>query len=268
MKSNNPLIEIKQMNYKDIFQNFNLIIEKEKFTAISGTNSSGKSTLIKIISTMITINNCIFYNNKLIEKINKSELFSDMGVVILEDKLTFTCSSVEEELFNILENLKMDQKEKINQYQKVIKLLKIDDILTENPNKLTRNLKIKVLLAATLIYKPKILLLDDICSMMTKRETTEILKILKTLNKEDKITIIMTTDNLNEVIDTDYLYILEQGKVILEGKPLEVLKQDNTINRLGLSVPFMIDLSVKLNDYNLVDEIILDMDRMIEILWK
>jgi len=268
MKNSNTLIEIKQMNYKNIFQNFNLTIEKGKITAISGTNSSGKSTLIKLISTMISIDNCIFLENTPIEKINKNKLFLEMGTVILEDSNTFICSSVEEELFNILENIKLDQKEKINQYQKIIKLLKMEDILIEDPNKLNRNSKIKILLAAALLSKPKILLLDDICSMMTKIETIQLLNIIKELNKKEKITVVMTTDDLSEVVAADYLYILEKGKIILDGSPLEVLKKDNIINRLGLSLPFMIDLSVKLNDYELLDGIMLDMDRMINKLWK
>lgn len=268
MKNSNALIEIKNLTYQNIFHHFNLTIPKEKMIAIAGTNSSGKSTLIKIIGGLIAIKDTVLYKNIPFENINKKDLFQEIGAVILEDRLEFKYDSVEEELFNILENVKMEQKLKIKQYQNIIKLLKIENILTENPNQLNRNAKIKLLLAAVLISQPKVLLLDDICSMMTKNETKEILTVLKKLNKKEKITIIMTTDNLDEVIDLDYLYILDQGKIALEGEPVEVLKQDNKINKLGLSIPFMIDLSVKLNDYDLVKDIITDMDRMVEILWK
>ena len=54
----------------------------------------------------------------------------------------------------------------------------------------------------------------------------------------------------------------------LKGTPLEVLKHDNIINKIGLDVPFMVDLSVKLKDYDLIDGIELDQDRMLDILWK
>ncbi|MBR2247524.1 MAG: hypothetical protein IJ880_10920, partial [Bacilli bacterium] len=103
---------------------------------------------------------------------------------------------------------------------------------------------------------------------LSDKETNEILKILKYLQEKDKLTIILTTGNLNNTIDSDYLYILSEGKIVLEGKPLEVLEKDNLLNRLGLELPFMIDLSVKLKDYNLVDNIKLDMDRMVKDLWK
>lgn len=268
MENKNNIIEIKNLNYKNIFHDFNLSLEKEKFIALAGTNNSGKTTLLKLIGSLISTNKSIYYNNTLIEEINKKELFSEIGVILLEEKMNFIYSSVEEELFNILENLPIEQKEKTKKYQKIIKLLKMENILTEEPNSLTRINKVKLLVATTLISAPKVILIDNICSIITKNETKEILKILETLNKKEKITIIMTTSNLDEVIETDYLYILENGKVAMEGAPLEVLKQDNKINKLGLSIPFMIDLSVKLNDYNVVEDIETDMDRMVDILWK
>lgn len=264
----NKIIEIKNLNYKTLFQNLNLSIEKEKFISIAGTNNSGKSTLIKLIGSLISIENCIYYNNIPLEQINKSERFSEIGLVILEEKVTFEYSNVEEELFNIIENLTIDQKEKSKRYQKTIKQLKMDSILTYNPNTLTGIDKIKFLLATTLISAPKVLLIDNICSIATKKETKEILKIISDLNKKEKITVIMTTSNLDDVVETDYLYILEKGKFVIDGVPMEVLKQDNKLNKLGFSLPFMIDLSVKLNDYNLVKDLETDMNRMVEVLWK
>ena len=66
----------------------------------------------------------------------------------------------------------------------------------------------------------------------------------------------------------NYLYIINESTIILEGEPLSVLVKDNILNRIGLEVPFMIDLSVKLQDYNLLTTTELDMERMVEELWK
>ena len=104
--------------------------------------------------------------------------------------------------------------------------------------------------------------------MMTKEETKEIMDLLKYFKEEENMTIIMTTDNLEETLYSDYLYILNDGKILLQGKPLDVLKEDNTLNKLGLNIPFMIDLSVKLKDYDLIDSIELDMDKLVNKLWK
>ena len=66
----------------------------------------------------------------------------------------------------------------------------------------------------------------------------------------------------------DNLCIINKGKIVLKGEPLRVLDKDNVLNKIGLEVPFMIDLSVKLKDYQLVNKIILNQEEMIEELWK
>ena len=99
-------------------------------------------------------------------------------------------------------------------------------------------------------------------------ESTDILKELKEFQLENNMTIIMTTMNLEETLESDYLYIIADSKIILEGAPQQVLEHDNVLNKLGLELPFMMDLSVKLRDYDVLKEIELDMDRMVEKLWK
>ena len=103
---------------------------------------------------------------------------------------------------------------------------------------------------------------------MTKEETKEIMEVLKYLNDEENMTIVMSTDNLEETLYSDYLYIMKDGKVVLEGKPLDVLQKDNILNKVGLNLPFIVDLCVKLKDYNLIKDIELDMDKLVNILWK
>ncbi len=268
MKKVDNLIEIKNLKYNDILENINIKIPKESFVAISGTNTSGKTTLIKIMSTLIDTTDKIMYNGKKIEEINKNELFKEVGIIIPDEVQKFENPTVEDELFNILENLPLEQSNKIKEYQRVLNLLHIENILTDNPNELSKLNYIKLLLGSTLLSNINLLLMDNICTDITKKERKEILTILKKLNKEEKITIIMSTDSLEDVIDTDYIYILNKGKIEMEGKTLDILKQDNKLNRIGLEIPLMIDLSVKLNDYNLLNDIILDMDRMVDTLWK
>ena len=80
----------------------------------------------------------------------------------------------------------------------------------------------------------------------------------------------MTTSNLEDTINCDYIYVIDNNVIAVEGKPIEVLQKDNILNRIGLELPFMIDLSVKLRDYDLIDDIDINMniDRMVDILWK
>ena len=78
----------------------------------------------------------------------------------------------------------------------------------------------------------------------------------------------MITSLLECNLLSDYTYIIDHGEIVLEGNPIEVLEKDNVLNKAGLNLPFMMDLSVKLRDYDLVEEIELDMEKMVNILWK
>lgn len=265
---NEKIIKIESLNYKDIFNNFNIFIEKSKFITISGTNKCGKTTLIKILSGEIKTENQVIFNDSYLNTYSISNLYQYIGVVIPKDNVPFIFNTLEQELMFILDKTSISNDLKTKRYKEIVKLFKLNKYLSSNPHELYSNLKIKVQLALATLLKPQILFLDDICSMMTKSETKEILDILKYLKEEEKMTIIMTTDDLNETINSDYLYIMSDGEIVLEGSPLSVLEKDNILNRLGLNLPFMVDLSVKLRDYELIDKIELDMDRMVETLWK
>ena len=78
----------------------------------------------------------------------------------------------------------------------------------------------------------------------------------------------MMTNNMDIALLSDYIYVFSDSLVLLEGFPLEVLQKDNVLNKLGINLPFMMDLSVKLKDYDLIKDIELDMDRMVDLLWK
>ena len=120
----------------------------------------------------------------------------------------------------------------------------------------------------SLLKEPKVLLLDSISLYLNDKEMEELLLFLKKYKEKYNLTIVFTTLNLKDSLYSDYLFIINNGKVLLSGSPIEVLKYDNILNKNGLEIPFIIDLSVKMMDYNLIDEPVLDMDRMVDTIWK
>lgn len=261
-------ISVKKLSYKKIFDNVNLNIEQGTFVSISGSNNCGKTTLIKLLSGLISTENMVFYKGVSLENINKTKLFYDEGIVLLNEKVNFLFDNVKDEILFVLDNIRIDEEIKNDRYKEVVKLLDLQDYEKVNPNSLNKNQKVLLLLALAIIHKPKVLYLDNIDSMMSKQDRKHIMDILHHLNKKEKMTIIMATTNLENVLDTDYIYILSNGGIALEGVPYMVLQDDNIINKLGLDIPFMMDLSVKLKDYNLLKDICLDMEGMVELLWK
>lgn len=262
------IISVNNLSYKKIFSDISFDIEKGSFTVISGSNNCGKTTLIKLLSGLITTEEMIKFDSSYIEDINKTKLFLNEGIVILNEKFNFIFDKVKDEISFVLDNLDLSEDDKETRYNEVVSLLKIKKYEGLNPNTLNRKEKILVLLALSIIHKPKVLFLDDICLMMNRCEKKTIIEILHKLNKEWGITIVMSTSKLEEAVTADYIYIIDNGNIALSGKPLDVLKDDNVINKLGLSMPFMIDLSIKLKDYDLIDDVILDMEGMVDLLWK
>ena len=180
------IISVKNLSYKKIFSDISFDIEKGSFVAISGSNNCGKTTLIKLLSGLITTKEMIKFDSSYIEDINKTKLFLNEGIVILNEKFNFIFDNVRDEISFVLDNLDLSSQEKETRYNEVISLLKIKKYETMNPNTLNRKEKILVLLALSIIHKPKVLFLDDICVMMNRCEKKVILDILQKLNKFPK----------------------------------------------------------------------------------
>ena len=219
------------------FKHLNIIFYENTFYTISGSNNSGKTTLIRILKRDNTFAQAVIPFEL---RINKDTLAEE---ILYQD--------IDEDLVDY-----------------VLKGLKIKSISKANINSLSKKEIILVQIAMALLKKPKVLLLDGIGNYLSEEEIKSIFKYLKDYQDKYNLTVIHTTINLKESLLTDYLYILHDKELALEGKPLEVLQKDNILNRLGLELPFMIDLSVKLIDYGLVSDIELDQDRMVDILWK
>lgn len=260
------IVTMKNLTYQDIFEKLNLKIRKHQITFVTGPSGCGKTTLIKILSCLIGIPNEDMLDHTLIKE-NNIDL-KEIGLVISPIEMPFLFKTVYQELAFPLENLTYSKKEIKKRIDEVINLLKLEETLYMDPNKLSTFEQSKLLIALAIIHKPQLLLLDDPCSNMNKKQTKNIMDILKQLQKKEKMTIVVATGNLDETIFGDYLYVLKQGKIILEGKPISVLQEEKILLRLGLKIPFMIDLSLKLKFYDLLDDVVLDLDKMVNQLWK
>lgn len=262
----NKCLEILDLKYLDLYNNFNLIIEKNKFVTISGANNCGKTTLIRIIDGQIYTNGKILLFNKDYHDYKITEIGNIIKTIIPLEYNPIQ-NTVEDELVYHLP-LGISKEEKQRQVKEISKLFKITKFLTKAVETLSDDILIKVQLAQAIISKPKILLIDDLSPFVPKQELLELTKKLKEINKLQEITIIMITSVLECNLLSDYTYIISNKQITLEGIPSEVLEKDNIINKAGLELPFMMDLSVKLRDYDLIKDIELDMEKMVDNLWK
>ena len=261
----NNCIKIIDLNYLDIFNNFNLEIQDNKFTIISGSNNCGKTTLIRIIDGQIKCNSKILLYNKNYDDYKLTETGNIIKTIIPKETL-FTQNIVEEELkYQLLELSKEERKKRVKD---IAKKFKITKLLSHSIKTLSEDNIIRLQLALAVINSPKIIIIDDLFPYFQRQELLEIIQEIKQISKLEKITILMMTNCLDCALLSDYIYIMNNGKIVIEGEPLNVLEKDNIVNKSGLNLPFMIDLSVKLRDYDLIKNIELDMDRMVDTLWN
>ncbi|MGI6329298.1 MAG: ATP-binding cassette domain-containing protein [Bacilli bacterium] len=152
--------------------------------------------------------------------------------------------------------------------EEIAELFKIEDLLERDPHSLSGGEKQKVALASSLVSKPDILILDESLAMVDNHQREEIFQILKSLQQSEGLTIINATQNIEETFYGDRIIVLNKGEILLDGLTKEVLKRDKVFNRLGIEVPFIVDLSLKLNLYGLIEDLYLNIDDLVDALWK
>ena len=251
-----------------VFENLTFYLEANTVNFVIGSNNSGKTTLIKTLSGILPSFNCIKIENVLLNQKNINRYVRMMGVVLFESKNQFLFDSVLKELAFPLENLCITRKKILNRIDEVLDLLNIKSILPKRIDELSRMEKTKLLIALSILHKPRIIFLDNPYINLTKKESNIINKLFNIIAKKEGITILVTTNDLENVSSSDKVIVLGNKGVAFEGDPLTVLRQDNKLSKLGINMPLMIDLSIKLGQYDLLDKIVLDTDRMVEVLWK
>lgn len=263
----NNTIEFFNWDFLSLFENFSLAIKSKKLTSIAGSNNCGKTTLLRVICGQKRMHE----NISVLGRKQSSYKITDYSKIVrgvFPMEYTPLTETVEEELNYTLDQLFLRKTEKSKRLREIYKNLSLNKLKKAYIKDLTKEEFIRLQLALTIAVMPKIIVVDDISTFLTKEEVQKLIEYFKELIKEYGITIIMTTSRLDDALNTDELIILTENQVVLQDTPLDVLQKDNILNKVGLRVPFMIDLSVKLKDYNLIDNVELDMNRMVDILWK
>lgn len=218
----------KSINDKHILKNININFNCN--ISLIGTSSSGKTTLLKVLENE--------YN---VPRIYKNFMFFH--------------STVEEEIKYIL--LNTNQKKMVNDLLKNINL-------NSNPNTLKNKDKIKICILKGILNSNGYVSFDNVLAYLSFKEKENLLNYLK----KEKIKYIIVSNDLNDLFNTDITYVLNEGTIIAIGASQKMLLEEKFLKRLGFTLPFMIDLSLKLKDYNLIKEIYLDKELLVNKLWK
>ena len=268
----NNIIEIKNLNYSYrnnlVFEKFNLEIKEGSFVSILGANGAGKTTLVRLLSGLLKNNDTIYINNTVFNKRNLRELRKDTSIVFDNAEFCFVSETVKDELAFTLENLQYEKDEIQKRVLDIAHKFKINTLLDVEPHRLSGGQMQKVALASALVQNPKILILDEALSMIDPYDKEEIMSIINKYHKENNITIINFTSDIEETLKSDRIVGLYKGKIGIDGNTLSVLKEETSMKSLGLELPFIIELNNKLKEHNIIDNIEINMEKLVNKIWK
>lgn len=250
-------IEISHLNYENIFQDLNLKIEEKDFVTIIGSSSSGKTTLAKLLCGLIPNQQVVINGNK-----------DDISVVFDCVDYNFIYDTVIENLVFPLENRNHSKEEMNHEVEEIVHYLGLEDLLECNIHSLSGGEKEMIALASSLITKPKLLILDEAFHMLDTIQKEKFFKLLKKINREKKMTIVYLTSDVESAIYSKKIAIIANHTIIKDGLLKDVLQYEKPFKLAKQKLPFMADLSLKLKYYNLINDLILEENKMVDALWK
>lgn len=265
------IVEISQLkagyNDKIIFNDFKLSIKENSWVTITGPNGSGKSTLLKIMIGLHSYEGNVAINGLNLQRdLKKIRMIS--GVVFEYSDENFVAETVMDEIAFVLENMNQNKEVIKKSVLEIADKLSITSLLERNPYTLSNGEKQCVALASILVMNPKILFLDEALTKINNIDRSKILKVIKEYQTKNNMTVINVTHDMEESVYGDDIIVINEGKIILNGKKELVYQEEKIFTKLGIDLPFMVKLSQKLKYYNLIDDIVLDMDKLVDIIWK
>lgn len=255
-------IEVKNLTYffdeTKIFNNLSFNIEKGNFVTITGKNSCGKTTLMKLLSASLITENQISIDGTYINKLNKELI--DRKVSMFSPDNKYFSKTVLDELMLELSN---DDLYSINKIKKYLKEFNLIDYIDSSPQVLNYVQRQKLSLIKAVIKESKLLLLDNIFCHFDKHSKIEFMGLLKKYQIEYDLTIICTINDLEDSIFSDRLIIINDGDILLDGYPDDIFKHEKILKLVGLNIPLNYELLSKLKLYGLIESSSLDINDMV-----
>ena len=256
------ILELINLNYGD-FKDINISFNSGTFYSIVGGSNSGKTTLFKLISSLIPTRNAIICNNVSLNDNNYFNYLLNIGIVERVNKKSFIFNNVIDEMKYPLNNLGFSKRKTMERIIEIVDLFKARDYLNKRISNLDYYERQKLLIMIALLHQPKVLLLDSVLDFFPKDLREEIVKVLRKYVKNGNIVL-----NFTKCLGNADKYILiDKFKIIGEYLPKEIYLDDKLFYSHNLEIPFITDLSVKLKMYDIVDKEYHSMKAMVDDIW-
>ncbi len=216
-----------------------LNVEEGDFVAILGHNGSGKSTLAKHINAILyPTEGTVWVDGMDTTDENKLwEIRQEAGMVFQNPDNQIIGQVVEEDVGFGPENLGVPTKEILERVEESLKAVGMYEFRKYSPNKLSGGQKQRVSIAGVIAMHPKCIILDEPTAMLDPSGRREVIRAVRALNDVERITMILITHYMEEIIYANKVFVMDKGRVAMEGTPREIFSQVEKLKELRLDVP-------------------------------
>lgn len=228
--------------------NVSIDIKQGDFVAVLGHNGSGKSTFAKHLNALVMPTEGTVWVDGMDtrEEENTLKVRQTAGMVFQNPDNQIVGTLVDEEVGFGPENIGVPTEEIWKRVEKSLKAVGMYAFRNQSPNKLSGGQKQRVAIAGIVAMKPKCIVLDEPTAMLDPLGRKDVLNVLHELNRQENVTVILITHYMEEVIDIDKLYVMDDGKLVMSGTPREIFSQVEKLKELRLDVPHVTELAYEL----------------------
>ena len=269
-----PIIKIDNLTYEytdgervvKAIDEVTLDVHEGEFLVVIGHNGSGKSTLAKHLNAILLPTSGKVYVDGLDTSVleNTFDIRQTAGMVFQNPDNQIVATVVEEDVAFGPENLGIEPKEIRKRVDEALANVGMSEFSKKAPHLLSGGQKQRIAIAGIIAMNPRCISMDEPTAMLDPRGRKEVMDTVYRLNKEDKITVIHITHFMEEAVNADRVCVMEDGKLIMQGKPREIFKQVDKLKKLGLDVPQMTELAYELRNESIdIEDDILTVEEMV-----
>ena len=244
-----------------------LDIAKGSFVAILGHNGSGKSTFAKQINGILTPTDGTVWVSGMNTADEDAiwEIRKKAGMVFQNPDNQIIGNVVEEDVGFGPENLGVPTDEIWRRVDQSLEAVGMTAYRLKSPNKLSGGQKQRVAIAGVMAMRPQCIILDEPTAMLDPNGRREVIATLHELNRQEKITVLLITHYMEEVIDADRVIVMDDGKLVMDGTPREIFSRVKELKEYRLDVPQVTELAYELKQAGVdLPDGILTMDELME----
>lgn len=219
----------------------NLDVEQGQFIAVLGHNGSGKSTFAKHINALLTPTEGSLWVDGMdvSEEENVMEVRETAGMVFQNPDNQIIASVVEEDVAFGPENIGVPTDEIWNRVEESLRSVGMLKYRAHSPNKLSGGQKQRIAIAGVVAMQPKCIVLDEPTAMLDPNGRKDVIRTAKELNRKKGVTIILITHYMEEVVEADKVFVMDKGKLVMQGTPREIFSRVKELKKYRLDVPQM-----------------------------